>query len=143
MKTHSEETHYKRLKAKMISKCDSMGYSWATYYATLLSLKGNNAEQMLRNFFNDTNKRFNGDQMALICNDLEDLTHIKPFKEHEIKTELLNTMAKIGKVSQDTTDCLNGDGEIDEDEINCINTRELLSTVTELHWRVEETKAQF
>lgn len=140
MKTAEEDKHYLLLKAQMISKCDSMGYKWAGYYANLLGIGGRNPETVLRNFFNDTNKRFNAEQMAIIYNDLDDHSHIKPFTEDEFKSRVLASVTEIGVITGKMQHCLDGDGVMTLEEIECIDVRALKAKVDELYWGVIETK---
>lgn len=144
MKSFEEDKHYRSLKRKMIAKCDAQNIKWATYYANLLGIGGANPEIAFRNYFNDTNKRFNAEQMAVIYNDLEDHSDIKPFTQCEIQTEVLKAVGRIGKISEKMEKHFDEVDEISIDEILPLvpESRELYSIINLLNLRIEETKSQ-
>lgn len=144
MKSTEEEKHYRNLKRKMIAKCDAKNIKWATYYANLLGIGGANPEIAFRNYFNDTNKRFNAEQMSVIYNDLEDHSDIKPYTQCEIQCEVLNAVSRIGKISEKMTKHFDDVDDISLDEILPLvpESRELYSIINLLNLRIEETKAQ-
>lgn len=144
MKSIEEDKHYRNLKRKMIAKCDAKNIKWATYYANLLGIGGANPEIAFRNYFNDTNKRFNAEQLSVIYNDLEDHSAIEPFTQCEIQGEVLRAVARIGRISQKMEKHFDDKDEIISEEILPLlpEARELFSITSLLYLRIEETKAQ-
>lgn len=143
MKSYEEEEHYKRLRGKLICISDARGFKWATYYANLLGIGGNNSEIAFRNYFNDCNKRFNHEQLALIYNDLEEHKDIKPFTQCQMQNQFLKAVGKIGKISEKMEKHFDNKDEITLDEILPLipDVRELNSLANLLNLRVEETRS--
>lgn len=144
MRTDIEQQQYRHLKRKMIAKCDAKNIKWATYYATLLGIGGSNPEQVVRNVFNEDRRRFTREQLALIYVDLEEHTDVRPFIQCEVKSEVLKTMARIGKISEKMEKHFDDKEEITLEEILPLvpEARELFSLSDLLYQRVLETKAQ-
>lgn len=144
MKSIEEQAHYRHLKRKMIAKCDAQNVKWATYYSNLLGIGGQNPEIALRNYFNDDIRRFNSEQLAVIYNDLEEHSEIKPFTQCEMQQEVLKIVGRIGKISEKMAKHFDDKDEITLDELLPLmpEGRELYSLSSLLYSRLEETKAQ-
>ena len=141
VKTETEERQYQVLRAKMKLRCDSIGVSWAGYFADKLDLGGINADQYLRNFFTVPSKRLNHEQLAIIYNELEDLSHIKHLTEEQLKVETLKAMVEVGNISKKIVDCVDGNGILTHEELDCIDVSKLKVIVDQFFWEVVETKA--
>lgn len=144
MKSNSEIIYYQRLKAKMMLKADSLGFNWARYWANELNLCGVHAEQYLKNYFNDDNKKFNSEQLAIIHNRLENVEIVKPLTQCELQKEVLSFISEVGKLTSGMDKYLDSDNEITKIEASKLTpyTRKILHLAEELHIRLEETKAQ-
>ena len=141
-KTNSEVKYYQRLRSKMMVKAESMKVNWARYYANLLDLGGVHAEQYLKNFFNDDNKRFNSDQLSIILLDLENFTDVKHINQDQLQDEDLRMITEIGELTRVMKKELDEDREITDYEATKLlpKTRSILILAEELHIRLEETK---
>lgn len=144
MKSIEEIEQYRRLRAKMKSKCDAQGVSWATYYANLLELGGMNPEVYLRNFFNDDIVRFNHKQLAIIYNDLEEHKDIHPFTQCEMQNSVMEFVTKLGKMSESMQKAFDDVDEVTKSEIMKVlpYIRDIHSLSELFYLRAEETKAQ-
>lgn len=142
-KTNNELNYYLRLRSRMMAKAELLKVNWARYYSNLLDLGGVNAEQYLRNYFNDDNKRFNSDQLAIINNDLENIKEVKPLTQCQLQTEVLRMIREIGHLTAVMEKELDDDNEISDYEATKLlpKTRNILVLAEELHIRLEETKA--
>ncbi|WP_026803618.1 hypothetical protein [Aliarcobacter lanthieri] len=143
MKTQEEDKQYVDLKADLIAFSDAKGVKWAGYFSTLLGIGGTHPEQTFRNFFNDTNKRFNNVQLAILYNELRGYKNIEIFNEDSFKQDILKATAQMGKIIEKMNKHFDGDNEIALNEILPIvpEVRELYGQAKLLYLRVEETKA--
>lgn len=141
-KSNNENIQYSNLKMRMQSKADLLNVNWARYYADKLNLGGNHSDQYLRNFFLKDELRFNNEQLAIIYNDLEDMSFITPLTQIELQTEMLSFMSKLGTLSDELKKTLDTNDEISKEEaIKLIPfTRELFSQSRITHFRLMETK---
>ena len=144
MKTYEEIEQYQRLENKMISKCESNNQSWARYYASLLSLGGQNSEQYLRNFFTNDDKRFNPQQLAVIYNDLEEFKYIEVITQDEMEKEVLAFTRGMGDLANKMNDCFDKDNEMSKKEAKFLikSSRAIAYSSNKLLLRLLETKAQ-
>lgn len=141
-KTNSEIKYYQRLRSKMMVRAELLKVNWARYYANLLDLGGVNADQYLKNFFNNDNKRFNSDQLSVILLDLENYTDVKHIDQDQLQTEVLRMIGEIGELTKTMKKELDEHNEISDYEATKLlpKTRNILILAEELHIRLEETK---
>ncbi|MFW2578445.1 hypothetical protein [Aliarcobacter butzleri] len=142
MKNYEEELHYRRLKTKLIAISNARNVKWANYYANLLEIGGTTPEQVFRNYFNDTNKKFNSEQLSIIYNDLEEHKNIEIFTQREMQMDILKATAQMGKIIEKMNKHFDLQNKIELHEILPIvpEVRELYSQAKLLYLRVEETK---
>lgn len=141
-KTNNEIKYYQRLRSKMIIRAEQLKVNWARYYASLLDLGGIHAEQYLKNYFNDDNKRFNSDQLSIILLDLENFKDVKPIDQDQLQDEVLKMITEIGELTRTMKEELDEDKNISDYEASRLlpKTRAISYLVEELHIRLEETK---
>jgi len=144
MKTYQEELFYRNLERKLKAKHDGSNVDWARYGANLLGLGGKTPEQVFRNKFNDPLKRFNKEQLEILHNDLDNVEDVKPFTQCTMQKEIMEIMARIGKISENMAKHFDNKDEIELSEIRpCMrDIRELEALATRLNQRAIETKAQ-
>lgn len=141
-KTNNEVKYYQRLRSKMVVRAEHLKVNWARYYANLLDLGGVHAEQYLKNYFNDDNKRFNSDQLSIILLDLENFKDVKPINQDQLQDEVLRMIMEIGTLTRAMKDELDDDKNISDYEAARLlpKTKTILFLAEELHIRLEETK---
>jgi septum formation topological specificity factor MinE len=143
MKTNEEIEHYRRLRSDLIAISHARNVKWATYYANLLGIGGQTPEQVFRNFFNDDIKKFNGEQLAIIYNDLQEHKDIQAFTQCEMQNEVLKVVSKIGKITEKMQKHFDDKDDIELEEIIPLvpEVRELYSLAKLLNLRTEETRS--
>lgn len=143
-KTNKEIEFYRVLRNKMMVKAETRNVNWARYYANLLDLGGINNEQYLKNYFNDDNKRFNGEQLSTILLDLEELKEIEPISQGQMEREVLKAVKEIGNLSSEMEKQFDNIDDIDVVEATKVlpKARSLLAVIKKLTLRLEETKAR-
>ncbi|WP_418186758.1 hypothetical protein [Aliarcobacter lanthieri] len=142
-KSNKEIEYYRVLRAKMMVKAEILNVNWARYYANLLDLGGVNNEQYLKNYFNDDNKRFNSEQLAIILLDLEDVKDIEIITQCQMQNEVLRAVKEIGNLTAEMEKQFDKNDEISNVEASKIlpKARSLLAVVKKFVFRLEETKA--
>ncbi|MFV7791271.1 hypothetical protein ACNO6Z_10520 [Aliarcobacter lanthieri] len=143
-KTNKEIEYYRVLRAKMMTKAEMLNVNWARYFANLLDLGGVNNEQYLKNYFNDDNKRFNGEQLATILLDLEDVREIEIITQCQMQNEVLKAVKEIGSLTGEMEKQFDKNDEINNVEASKIlpKARNLLAVVKKFVLRLEETRAR-
>ncbi|WP_418187305.1 hypothetical protein ACNSOP_09070 [Aliarcobacter lanthieri] len=143
-KSNKEIEYYRVLRAKMMVKAEILNVNWARYYANLLDLGGVNNEQYLKNYFNDDNKRFNSEQLAIILLDLEDVKEIEIITQCQMQNEVLKAVKEIGNLTAEMEKQFDKNDEINNVEASKIlpKARNLLAVVKKFVLRLEETRAR-